>query len=250
MRNFVGLLIALAAVAGTPFSSAHAVQSAASDKLQLASQIIAITAPATVSLRTELRSWEIGLRAGLGGNPGITKIEAEHKGAIDAAVGAARPLASAQLEKVLAQLAVRKAEILAEGLTTEELREFHAFVISPAGRHFYASMHAKADVGVISDQVLDRAEKTGAVTLTEQDASKMLRSTLKGVQQDLSTADTLAIMKFEQRPVARKIAKVSEEAVKITLELANNPDPEWMERQRQVLTDAIIGFAEGKPNKR
>lgn len=246
MRTYVLALALATAAVPAAHSQVPAAQQVSSDSLELASRTILVIEPEEKALQTELRGWEIGVRAAMKSNPALVKLEAEYPGTFDAAIAAGRPIATEYLRKAIAGLRDRKAELLATELTVEELQEFHAFATSDTGRRFFGGLQSRIDPQELADQVLGRAEETGSLTITSADAGKVFRDALRGTQAQLSTADTLAIIKFEQSEAGKKVARVSAEAMRLGLEMANNPDPNWMAQQDEAMMAAIVAFVEGK----
>lgn len=202
--------------------------------------------PLNGAVQTEMRGWEAGIRRTLTNDAFVAKLEAEHPGTIDAALSAGRPLALDYLQDAMAKLQAKKIDALAAALTMEELNQFLAFAISSTGKKFFNSMHANASPETLATSVIDRANETGDRQITKNDADQALKRTLAGVQKDLSAADTLAIMKFEQSPAGKKLGSINAEIRKMTLEAANNPDSEMMSKQATAMQAGMIAFGEAR----
>ena len=245
MRTLLAAL--LLAVFTAPALLAHAQPA---DRLQLARAILDQAEPDASAVNVELRGWEAGVRAALRSVPAIEALESDIPGTIDAGVVAGRAVAVRHLPRIVKQIKAKRAAMIAEKLTLEELREFEAFVSSPVGKRFYQSIQNNVTPEDLAESIGDRASETGDSTITEADAGRAIRQTLSEAHEQLSSADTIAIMKFEQSSAGRKLSALAPEIMKMQLEIANKPDPEWMAEQDKAMTEAMIRFAEAKLGSR
>ena len=240
----------IAAAAPTAVSSPASTSADQQVRSRMATEIIEFIDPSDLAVATEVRGWEVGTRSVLQRDPGITKLNQEHPGLIDAAIAAGRGNATEYLRKVVANMKSKKAEILARRLSIAELTEVRAFVSSAAGQRFYRRLHAGSDVHAITEDVLDRSETSGTKVITRENANQLLGSTMKKAAAQTSSEDALAIMKFQQTAAAKQFGAASDEAVQAVLEVANNPDPEFLSKQQDLLISAMIAFAEKPSSKK
>ena len=101
---------------------------------------------------------------------------------------------------------------------------------------------------VQSDEVADdlATKAQTSENLTQQDLNDMLRKQAKAAVKTLSADDMLAIMKFESLPVAKKFAAAGQESDRVILDIINNPDPNWIEKQNKAVADGAMQFVEAK----
>src|SRR5436305_1347839 len=90
----VGGFLTHPAAASVTAVSTEARADQAGEKLRVATELIEIMAPSDLSLQANVRSWESATRAVLGRDAGVTKLNTDYPGTINAAVEAARPLAA------------------------------------------------------------------------------------------------------------------------------------------------------------
>lgn len=211
-----------------------------SSRLALATRLIDVILPDQVILQTNMNAWEAGLKAAQLNNPGIAKIEAENPGAIASAIDAGRPVARPYIWSQLIKAKAVKAKITADMLDEAELQEVMDFYSSPTGQRFIHSITAKADPNVMANTLIDRANETGEVTVTDEDGQKVLRGALRETLKTLSAADMVEIMKFEAKPVAKKMAEAGRKSDLEMLEIFNTLDPVFMEAQHKAVTDALL----------
>jgi hypothetical protein len=248
VRLWLALFASLAAATAAMPSAAPA-QVAAGDaafeaRLAKARALVALTDPYPVFVELNMKGWEIGVGRALALDPASATLEARYPGITKAGIEAARPLAREYCALFVKRNIERKARLLAERLTANDLDQATAFYDSPAGRRLIRNLTRNADLGIIAtDAAVHRAQR-GEPALTAESAHEMELDAARSTLSQTSADDHLAILRFQQTPAAPKYVAVAAESDRLALEEANHPDPAWMAHQSEVIRTAMIAFAD------
>lgn len=239
------LALAVAAPASVPTSvESAAVPTVSPARLALATRFTDVVLPDQLILESNMDSWEVGLKTALLNNPGIANIEREFPGAVASAIAAGKPSARPYIWAKVKKAKAVKAKVMADMLDEAEMEEAMAFYLSPTGQRFIRSLFAKADSTAMASAVIERANDTGEVKITDQDGQKVIRGALRETLKTLSAADMVEIMKFEAKPAVKKMAEAGRKADQAMLEIFNTPDPVFIEQQNKTVTDALLAHVE------
>ena len=208
----------------------------------LAAQLVDLMHPDDKMVETNVQTWVAVSRRSGAADPVMSKLESEYPGVIDAAIANARSLAVDYARAFVRKSKALKTRIFAERLTEQELREVLDFFNEPAGRRLAERMQKPTDE--VADFIA--AKKQDAGSLTEGDVKTILQTRSKSALQAGSADEALEIMKFESRPVARKFGLAGQEADRQMLDIINNPDPVWLEKQGKALSDGAVRFVDEK----
>ena len=211
------------------------------DQIRLATQLIDLIHPDDAMVQSNLKGWEAVSRKTAATDTVFSKLEAQYPGVTEAAIAAARPAAVEYANEFVRKSKAAKIRVFAESLTGAELRQLIDFFEQPTGQRFARRM-------VQSDEVADdlATKAQTSENLTQQDLNDMLRKQAKAAVKTLSADDMLAIMKFESLPVAKKFAAAGQESDRVILDIINNPDPNWIEKQNKAVADGAMQFVEAK----
>lgn len=140
-------------------------------------------------------------------------IEESYPGVIDAALAAIRPIMLKAYEDKLPLLWSQMARHYAENYTADEIVTMLDFYRSPAGVRLLQGVRDNIDM----QDVMDAAVKSGGAQTTETAAAQRAggQIAVKAANKSLSNADKVAIFRFEQSPLGRKIAAFVPSALKI-----------------------------------
>jgi hypothetical protein len=252
MRFTILLAAALASTSPALATVAAASQPAAAadaawpQRLQIATQLVDLIHRDEELLQANLLGWESAVRTVLQKDPTVVKLEADFPGLMDAGVAAGRPLAIEYLRPFVVKSKAAKAEIFARRMSIDELQQAKQFIGGAVGQRFIQRAKASIDIGKLNSELTERSLQTGSKFATIEDSDRLVRDAARQATKDTSGQDLLAIMKFERTPVAKKLREATREAEKAVLEMANNPPAEWVARQNEAVSAAMIAFAERK----
>jgi len=246
-------LLAVAAAASLPIEGeapAFTLEATAPDdaqaRLAKSRELVAILNPRPAMIEKNMQGWEAGLRKSLSMNPGAIKVEAEYPGVLDAAVDAGRPLARTYCERFVDASTEEKTKVFAERLALGEVQEALGFFSSGAGKRFTAALLANADPALLAEQAALDARTKGKTEIGANDLEKVLQPAAGKALEAASAEDLVEFMRFSRNPVAAKIAQAGAESDRLILARANNPDPEFLRQQNDVITAAIVKFVDAK----
>lgn len=243
--------VALFAVGGLQAAgpAAQASQVAEDARHRTARLIIEITNPYDQMVESNMVGWEAAARKAMSLDLTATGLEKAHPGLFDAVVDSGRPMARAHLGKVVREMLAHKEQILARSLTAAELDEVLRFFRSDPGRRAVRGVYANLDLARIgSDFAVEGAAK-GEAVLTVEDAARIDRAANVGMLAQASAKDKAVILRFARSTANRKFTAASREAEVKLIEMVNNPDPEWLAGQRNVMRAAAIAFIEAKTRR-
>lgn len=213
-------------------------------RIAIAREVMALSAPRPMLLASNVRGWETTIDKSLRADPGIARLEATYPGLIANAIAAAKPLAQEYSEKFVTQALDIRVQTFAEYLTVDEMQELIAFYKTPAGQRFIARLWTNLDAtDLISDERILAARDSDA-PLSLEDSRRATKNAAANTMKDMTAEDILEVMRFGQRPAAQAAASASREAEQRLLPIVNNPDPEWLKRQKEILERAMITFAD------
>jgi len=245
MVSLTALAFAQASFAQDSTKTTANVTAPAADPVRLAraGELAELTSPKAALVASNIKAWGMALGKSLRADASVTRLEAAFPGIIDAAIAAVRPLGEEYCRTFVDRAVQVRIEVFAEALSADELDELLAFYGSAVGQRFLSRMRSNIDPGSLITDEFIAARRTGD-EVTARDTARVLIDTLDKTAKDTSVDDTLDIMRFGQKPVMGKATQAAAEAEKRILVMANNPDPQFLERQGKALQQAIIDFAE------
>lgn len=215
-------------------------------KLALAAEVVDLAGQPDGGLAQEMRGWEIGLQIVLKRDPAISAIEKDRPGASAAAIEAARPIAREYLQGMVTKVRAMRIEAAASRLTLDELRVAREFFMSPAGQRFVAKAGKVENVDVLLRDAAGRAEETGDMSISLEDASKAVEGAVGIAMGGSSTEDKIAVLKFDQTGAAAKLREVAAEVLPKIVAMSNAPDPDFLKAQNEAMVAGLLAFLEGE----
>ena len=145
------------------------------------------------------RSLPIAMKA----NPEFAVYEETFPGFSATVAASIKPLMLKAYSDKMPLLWFRLSQEYKASFTTAEIDILHGFYSGPVGTRFIAMLRANAD----SQAIVNSALKADASTEDVATASKaVLAKALRKTQPQLSNADRVAILRFENTPVGRKLS--------------------------------------------
>lgn len=140
-------------------------------------------------------------------------IEEAYPGVIDSALAAIRPIMLKAYEEKLPLLWSQMAQHYVENYTADEIVAMLEFYRSPTGVRLLQGVRENIDM----QEVMDAAVKSGGAQTIETAAAQRAggQTAVKAANKSLSNADKVAIFRFEQSPLGRKILALIPSALKI-----------------------------------
>jgi hypothetical protein len=215
-------------------------------RMERARELARLTSPNDILLATNLAGWEAALARSLALDPGMAKLEAEYPGVGKAGIEAARPLARRYCQAFIDKAVALKAAHLARGLTAAEIEEAISFFGSPVGQSVIRQLFASVDMEGIGRDLATQRVQTGSAAIDPERVRREEREATRRAAAKMSAADHLAIMRFQQKPVAKKMIAVQAGADREIIELANHPDPEWLSRQSDTVRAAALAYVDAR----
>lgn len=215
-------------------------------RLQTARLIVEITNPYDQMVDANVVGWEAAARKSMSFDSGAAAFEKAHPGFFDAVVDAGRPIARAHLGKVVREMLVHKAQVLVRRLSAAELDEVLRFFRSDSGRRAIRGLYANVDPARIGSDVAIKGAADGQVVVTEEDTARVARAAGAGMMAQASAEDKAAIERFARSTTGSKFTAAVREADLKLLEMTNNPDPEWLARQKEAMRAAATAFIGAK----
>jgi hypothetical protein len=249
MRLLSAAAWAAATMSAAPLIAAQPVSAPLAEsasRLERATALVEILNPYEAMVDVNMRGWEAGVAHAEKVNPSLAKLEAEYPGIMKAGIDAARPLARQQVGIIVTKGGEFKAAAIAERLTATEIDEATAFFGSPAGMRLVQGLVGNADPSAMARKLADQAAETGTVEVTAEAVARDLHVVTNKTMGQLSAADHLELMRFGLTPTARKLNEAVAESERKVMVLINNPDPEWLKNQDEIMTEAMLAFVESK----
>jgi hypothetical protein len=244
---FVAIATALLAVlpdvpaAGQETPAAPAVDSARMDR---ARELTRLTSPYDIMVAANLSGWEAAITRSLALDPGIAKLEEQYPGIGKAGIEAARPLARRYCETFVNRANDRKSQIVAQRLSADEIDEVIRFYRTALGQRAVKQVLANFDFAGAGREIADERARTGTAEVTIEEVKAQDALAARRAGPGFSAPDQLEMMRFTQKPAAKKFAAAREEAEREILQMVNKPDPKFLAAQTEALTAAMLAFAE------
>jgi hypothetical protein len=243
-------LVALVLGAAAPLAAAAAQPSAQpapdSDNLRLAQKLVGVINPHDLMVDVNFRGWEATIGQLLAAQPQVQKLEAAHPGITKAGIDAARPLARLYCEEFVRGAVDAKARLFAASLNRAEMLDGLAFFGGPVGQRLIRSYTANADVQELGRRLTVQVQETGKPKLTTEMAADLQHKAIQGATEEITAADQIELMRFSQKPAARKIAELGAEADRQLIAELNKPKPEWEAKQAAIINDAMLAFVDAR----
>lgn len=248
MRLLLAALLVLSAFPVSPGAaqSPPVSDTAAAPRLERARALLRLTNPPPLMLETNMRGWEAAITQALTLNPTVAALEVEYPGIGKAAIDAARPLARENCQRFVVAASERKSALLAERLSASELDEVIAFFETDTGKRLIDRLIGNVDPAAVGRDVATRASETGQVSLTSEAVQQAERKAIRTTLGETSAADHIAILRFQQKPVAAKYAAAAVEGDRLVLEMVNHLDPAWLSRQTEIINAALLAFVDAR----
>ena len=246
-RLLLGIAAALLLPAAAQAQPAQAAAASPADAETAAARRLAELAnPPQILLRLNLQGWEAGARGSFKLDPTVAKLESSYPGVTEAFIAATRPLAQRQSEKFVREALEVKARAFAKAMTAAEIAEVTTFLQSPLGRRVVQSLFDNANVTSVVDDLVARKAESPDAQITASSIRAAEQKAVRKTAQQFSGAEHVALMRFSATAASKKYAAANQEAERVILQMANNPDPEWLAQQTETGRAAILAFVEGK----
>jgi hypothetical protein len=218
-------------------------------RLRTARLIVEITNPYEQMVELNLVGWEAAARKAMSLDPTAAALEKDHPGLFEAVVHAGRPSARAYLANFVREVIAHREQVLALRLTASELDQVLRFFRSDAGRRAVRGLYANLDLAKLGSEVAVEGAATGNAVLTAEEAARIEQDANLGMMAQANAEDKAAILRFTRSAAGHKFNVVSRETEAKLLEMTNNPDPEWLAGQTDVMRAAAIAFIEGRARR-
>jgi hypothetical protein len=160
-------------------------------------------------------SLEISLRQTLQNNPDNMVLEAEYPGLTNVIISSLKPVMLEAYDAKLPQLWDSLGVFFTTEFTQPELDQLLGFYTGPVGVRYMASLRRN----VRTTNTVEASMKTGGLDKTVSDAAKKdTYSAIRNANAETSAADRIAIFRFENSPVGRKLATTIPQSQKIQIE--------------------------------
>jgi hypothetical protein len=160
-------------------------------------------------------SLEISLRQTLQNNPDNMVLEAEYPGLTNVIISSLKPVMLSAYDEKLPQLWDSLGVFFTTEFTQHELDQLLAFYTGPVGVRYMASLRRNAR----TTNTLEAGMKAGGLDKTVSDAAK--KDTYVAIAKtnaETTAADRIAIFRFENSPVGRKLATTISQSQKIQID--------------------------------
>lgn len=160
-------------------------------------------------------SIEISLRQTLQNNPDNMVLEAEYPGLTNVIISSLKPVMLEAYDAKLPQLWDSLSVLYTTEFTESELDQLLGFYTGPVGVRYMKSLRRNA--GTIN--TMDASLKAGGLDKTVIDAANRDRnSAIRKANAETTTADKLAIFRFENSAAGRKLLTIVPQSSKIQIE--------------------------------
>jgi hypothetical protein len=184
-------------------------------------------------------SLEISLRQTLQHNPDTMVLEVEYPGLISVIISSLKPVMLSAYDEKLPLLWDKLGELSTTEFSQSELDQLLGFYSGPVGTRYLVSLRRNAR----TTNTVDASMKAGGLDKTLSDAAKKdTNAAIIKANSETTAADKLAIFRFENSPVGRKLATVVPQSQKIQIEW----DFYFTDAQRELFAktrgDAVADF--------
>lgn len=242
---FPSCLLAAAALQPTGPAAIHwanAPRAEASARLAKAYELIEFIYPRDVAIANHVREWETGAIKAIAQSAGGDRLEEKYPGITRAAIDAAKGLAEQYSTRFVDRAIERKTELLAARLDMQDLEAGLDFFGSSAGSHLMREMKRSLDTSGIAAEMASSVLETGEVAASSDAVAPLLHHVVLDLVGKASAEDRAAILLFAEQPAAARIVDAVLAGEAEVLEMARDPDPEWLRQQREVVRAAMIKF--------
>jgi hypothetical protein len=226
--------------------AAPAPQAAEDARLKTIRLILEITNPYDQMVEANMVGWEAATRKAISLDSTAASLEKAYPGLSDAVVEAGRPTARAHLGKIVREMLAHKEQVLVRRLTAAELDEVLRFFRTDPGRRAIRGLYANVDPAGIASDVAIEGAKNGEAVLTADEVARIEQAAAAGMMALASAEDKAAIVRFSRSAASRKFTAASSEADAKLIEMTNNPNPDWLARQSEIMRAAALAFIAAK----
>jgi Uncharacterized protein conserved in bacteria (DUF2059) len=160
-------------------------------------------------------SIEISLRQTLQNNPDNMALEAEYPGLTNVIISSLKPVMLEAYDAKLPQLWDSLSVLYTTEFTESELDQLLGFYTGPVGVRYMKSLRRNAG----TTNTMDASLKAGGLDKTVIDAANRDRnSAIRKANAETTTADKLAIFRFENSAAGRKLLTIVPQSSKIQIE--------------------------------
>ena len=232
-RLMICLAVLGAAQAATaqPASQAPAVAPQPANAMQLAR----LLNPEDSIVAASDRAFKTGFEAALAKDEETGGMMKEHPALLEAIYAGTLPVVRKHVAASMPRLHRRSADFYAGRFTPTEIDQLIAFYGSPTGRKMVAGLYAGMDMG----KIVDAIGPEGKDPLTGDAMKGVIGSAAFGVLPSFDQPDWKAFSEFTKSPLFLKVRAATPDMLKMTAELANEPNPEMDAELEQVISTAV-----------
>ncbi len=184
------------------------------------------------------RAFRTGFEAALANDKETSAMLKEHPALLEAIYASAVPVVRKHVSAGMPRLHSRSAAFYAGRFTPAEIDQLIGFYGSPTGVKMVAGLYAGLDMG----KIVDAIGPEGKGPLTGDTMKGVIGSAAFGILPTFEAADWKAFTEFTKSPVFVKVREATPDMLKMTADMANEPNPEFDAELEQVIGKTVQDY--------